>query len=88
MERLKEKNAALSVFNARFCLQFATTAPTGVMSIKSFCETFENIVSVTHGMEQLPDVWLNISQQQVKRNNLYFYYYIEHFSLISSTFCF
>ncbi|KAH3733219.1 hypothetical protein DPMN_039644 [Dreissena polymorpha] len=46
--------------------QFATTAPTGVMSIKSFCETFENMVSVTHGMEQLPDVWLNITPQQIQ----------------------
>jgi len=51
-----------------FYLQFATTAPTGVMSIKSFTETFENMVSVTHGMEQLPDVWLNISQQQVRNS--------------------
>lgn len=49
--------------------QFATTAPTGVMSIKSFSETFENMVSVTHGMEQLPDVWLNISQQQVSSSD-------------------
>ena len=48
-----------------FITQFLTTAPTGVMSSKSFLETFENMVSVTHGMEQLPDVWLNITPQQV-----------------------
>ncbi|XP_052777050.1 sperm flagellar protein 2-like isoform X2 [Mya arenaria] len=46
--------------------QFATTAPTGVMSNKSFLETFENMVSVTHGMEQLPDIWLNVSPQQIQ----------------------
>ena len=47
--------------------QFATTAPTGVMSTKSFMETFETMVAVTHGMEQLPDVWLNITPQQVSK---------------------
>ncbi|XP_071117594.1 sperm flagellar protein 2-like [Haliotis cracherodii] len=46
--------------------QFTATAPTGVMSSKSFCETFENIVSVTHGMEQLPDVWMNITPSQIQ----------------------
>lgn len=46
--------------------QFATTAPTGVMSNRAFMETFENMVAVTHGMEQLPEVWLNISQQQIQ----------------------
>ncbi|XP_060552949.1 sperm flagellar protein 2-like isoform X2 [Ruditapes philippinarum] len=46
--------------------QFATTAPTGVMSNRAFMETFENMVAVTHGMEQLPEVWLNITQQQIQ----------------------
>lgn len=35
------------------------------MSKQSFVETFENMVSVAFGMEQLPDVWMNISPQQV-----------------------
>ena len=47
--------------------QFTATAPTGVMSKQSFVETFENMVSVAFGMEQLPDVWMNISPQQVSR---------------------
>nr|XP_022317151.1 sperm flagellar protein 2-like isoform X9 [Crassostrea virginica] len=46
--------------------QFTATAPTGVMSKQSFVETFENMVSVAFGMEQLPDVWMNISPQQVQ----------------------
>ena len=37
------------------------------MSTKSFMETFETMVAVTHGMEQLPDVWLNITPQQVSK---------------------
>ncbi|XP_062579929.1 sperm flagellar protein 2-like isoform X2 [Saccostrea cucullata] len=46
--------------------QFTATAPTGVMSKQSFVETFENMVSVSFGMEQLPDIWMNISPQQVQ----------------------
>ncbi|XP_052685294.1 sperm flagellar protein 2-like isoform X3 [Crassostrea angulata] len=46
--------------------QFTATAPTGVMSKQSFVETFENMVSVAFGMEQLPDIWMNISPQQVQ----------------------
>ncbi|XP_048761563.2 sperm flagellar protein 2-like isoform X3 [Ostrea edulis] len=46
--------------------QFTATGPTGVMSKQSFVETFENMVSVAFGMEQLPDIWMNISPQQVQ----------------------
>ncbi|XP_069125844.1 sperm flagellar protein 2-like isoform X2 [Argopecten irradians] len=46
--------------------QFTAIAPTGVLSARSFTDTFENIVSVAHGMEQLPDMWMNISSGQVQ----------------------
>ena len=45
--------------------QFTATAPSGIMSKQSFLETFENMVSVAFGMEQLPDVWMNITPMQV-----------------------
>jgi len=46
--------------------QFSNIAPTGVMSSKSFIETMENIVSVTHGMEHLPDQWMHMTPGQVQ----------------------
>ena len=45
--------------------QFAAIAPSGVMSAKSFVDTLENIVSVAHGMEQLPDSWMHVGPGQV-----------------------
>ena len=47
------------------CFQFSAIAPSGIMSSKSFTETLENVVSVTHGMEQLPDMWMHIAPSQV-----------------------
>ena len=35
------------------------------MSSKAFIETLENMVSVTYGMEQLPDAWMHITPGQV-----------------------
>ncbi|XP_076440661.1 sperm flagellar protein 2-like isoform X2 [Babylonia areolata] len=46
--------------------QFSAIAPTGIMSSKSFTETLENTVSVTHGMEQLPDMWMHITPAQIQ----------------------
>ncbi|XP_070194777.1 sperm flagellar protein 2-like isoform X3 [Littorina saxatilis] len=45
--------------------QFSSIAPSGIMSTKSFVETLENIVSVSHGMEQLPDSWMHITPGQI-----------------------
>nr|KAG5711746.1 hypothetical protein BaRGS_023510 [Batillaria attramentaria] len=46
--------------------QFSSIAPTGIMSSKSFVETLENIVSVSIGMETLPDVWMHITPGQIQ----------------------
>lgn len=46
--------------------QFSSTAPTGIMSCKSFVETLENIVSVSHGMETLPDLWMHVTPSQIQ----------------------
>ncbi|XP_063404210.1 sperm flagellar protein 2-like isoform X1 [Mytilus trossulus] len=46
--------------------QFQETAPTGVLSKQSFIETFETMVGVAFGMEQLPDHWMNINPVQVQ----------------------
>lgn len=45
--------------------QFSAIALLGIMSSKSFIETMDNIVSVTHGMEQLPDLWMHMTSGQV-----------------------
>lgn len=45
--------------------QFQKTAPTGVLSKQSFVDTFETMVSVAYGMEQLPDQWMNMNPVQV-----------------------
>ena len=48
-----------------WCFQFSAIAPSGIMSSKAFIETLENVVSVTHGMEQLPDQWMHMTAGQV-----------------------
>ena len=54
-----------------YCLlQFCATAPTGIMSTRCFSETLENLVSVTYGMEQLPDLWMRITPSQVSGDSL------------------
>ncbi|KAL8590470.1 hypothetical protein ACOMHN_011683 [Nucella lapillus] len=49
-----------------FYQQFSAIAPSGIMSSKSFTDTLENMVSVTHGMEQLPDTWMHITPAQIQ----------------------
>ncbi|KAK6179274.1 hypothetical protein SNE40_011674 [Patella caerulea] len=46
--------------------QFILTAPNGVLSSRTFVETFETIVSVTYGLEALPDHWMNINHGQIQ----------------------
>ncbi|ESO92609.1 hypothetical protein LOTGIDRAFT_120497 [Lottia gigantea] len=52
--------------------QFLEIAPNGVLSNKGFVETLENMVSVSFGMETLPDQWMNITTTQIQEigNNL------------------
>ncbi|KAK3767112.1 hypothetical protein RRG08_017986 [Elysia crispata] len=45
--------------------QFVATAPTGIISNKAFIEMFENLVSVTCGMESLPDMWMHVTPSQI-----------------------
>ncbi|GFR65233.1 sperm flagellar 2, partial [Elysia marginata] len=45
--------------------QFTATAPTGIISNKAFIEMFENLVSVTCGMESLPDMWMHLTPSQI-----------------------
>ncbi|GFO03102.1 sperm flagellar protein 2, partial [Plakobranchus ocellatus] len=45
--------------------QLRATAPTGVISNKAFIEMFENLVSVTAGMESLPDMWMQLTPAQI-----------------------
>ena len=51
--------------------QFQSTAPSGVLSKQSFVDTFETMVSVAYGMEQLPDQWMNINPAQVAINTIW-----------------
>jgi len=37
----------------------------GVISVKSFIDIFNEFTSLTHGMEMLPDYWMNIQLPQV-----------------------
>lgn len=46
--------------------QFQSTAPSGVLSKQSFVDTFETMVSVAYGLEQLPDQWMNINPAQIQ----------------------
>ena len=46
--------------------QFALTAPTGVLSMSSFEETFRNLTALTHGTEQIPDMWMNITPEKLE----------------------
>ncbi|RMX41235.1 hypothetical protein pdam_00013258 [Pocillopora damicornis] len=42
------------------------TAPSGVISNRAFCDTIMDMTALTHGMELLPDSWMNITQQQLQ----------------------
>ena len=46
-------------------LQFALTAPTGMIAAKSFQEMFAHLMTLTHGAETVPDAWLNVSGDKV-----------------------
>lgn len=46
--------------------QFSLTAPSGVLSVKSFQETFQDLASLTHGSENLPEMWSNLLQDPEK----------------------
>lgn len=46
--------------------QFALIAPDGVLSIKSFIDIFQEFTSLTHGMELLPDAWMNVTVGQLQ----------------------
>ena len=46
-------------------LQFALTAPTGMIAAKSFQEMFADLMTLTHGAETVPDAWLNVNGDKV-----------------------
>ncbi|XP_027049665.1 sperm flagellar protein 2-like [Pocillopora damicornis] len=46
--------------------QMLETAPSGVISNRAFCDTIMDMTALTHGMELLPDSWMNITQQQLQ----------------------
>ena len=52
-------------------LQFALTAPTGMIAAKSFQEMFADLMALTHGAETVPDAWLNVNGDKVD-NTLFF----------------
>jgi len=41
------------------------TAPSGMMSLKTFQEILTDVTSLSHGTEQLPEAWLNLSPEKV-----------------------
>lgn len=45
--------------------QFLLVAKDGVLSVKNFIDIFQEFTSLTHGMEMLPDNWMNIQLPQV-----------------------
>ncbi|XP_074641466.1 sperm flagellar protein 2-like, partial [Tubulanus polymorphus] len=46
--------------------QFSLVAPEGVLSTKAFIDMIQDMTTLTHGMETLPDVWLNITPNQLQ----------------------
>ncbi|XP_048580748.1 sperm flagellar protein 2 [Nematostella vectensis] len=46
--------------------QFVETAPSGMISNRGFCDTIMDLANLTHGMESLPDAWMNITQTQLQ----------------------
>ena len=50
-------------------MQFALTAPTGSLSMKSFQDVLFDLAALSQGMEQVPDFWINLSQDKVQRND-------------------
>ena len=52
-------------YSFSFVLQFTLVAKDGVISVKSFIDIFQEFTSLTHGMEMLPDCWMNVQLPQV-----------------------
>uniref|UniRef100_X1Z7B7 Calponin-homology (CH) domain-containing protein n=1 Tax=Capitella teleta TaxID=283909 RepID=X1Z7B7_CAPTE len=46
--------------------QFILTAPGGLLSIKAFQDTFQDLTSLTHGTGEIPDIWLNVTQEKLE----------------------
>ncbi|XP_041476082.1 sperm flagellar protein 2-like isoform X2 [Lytechinus variegatus] len=46
--------------------QFIKSAPSGFISAKGFIDTLCDLTALTHGMEALPDGWMNISIAQLE----------------------
>ncbi|KAK2168514.1 hypothetical protein LSH36_16g05047 [Paralvinella palmiformis] len=46
--------------------QFSMTAPSGMMSLKTFQEILTDVTSLSHGTEQLPEAWLNLSPEKLE----------------------
>lgn len=45
--------------------QFMLTAPDGMLSLRAFQDTFQDLTSLTHGTGDIPDIWANIPQEKV-----------------------
>lgn len=46
--------------------QMLETAPSGIISNRAFCDTIMDMTALTHGMELLPDSWMNVTQPQLQ----------------------
>ncbi|CAG5136743.1 unnamed protein product, partial [Candidula unifasciata] len=46
--------------------QLKEIAPAGIISKKAFTEMFASLVSVTHGTEQLPELWMQLTPSQIE----------------------
>ncbi|XP_072172673.1 sperm flagellar protein 2-like [Diadema setosum] len=46
--------------------QFVKSAPSGFISAKGFIDTLCDLTALTHGMEALPDGWMNVSISQLE----------------------
>ena len=48
-------------------MQFALTAPSGMLSLTAFEDTFRSLTALTHGTEQIPDMWMNITPEKLEQ---------------------
>ncbi|KXJ09239.1 Sperm flagellar protein 2 [Exaiptasia diaphana] len=48
------------------CNQFIEAAPSGMISNRGFCDVVLDMANLTFGTESLPDIWMNITQQQLQ----------------------
>ncbi|CAF1537187.1 unnamed protein product, partial [Didymodactylos carnosus] len=46
--------------------QFSVTAPSGLISIKTFIDLYSDLIAVTVGQRPLPDLWTNMDQSQIE----------------------